>query len=164
MNDKVKILSRVEVDAALDSASLSLRRRKPILLNNSFEEVPQVFVNCLTKNTYIRPHKHRYPYQVEYFSIITGHALVLFFDSNGTLLDKFELSSSGVVVVKIPHELYHTVVPLSDCAFTEVRGSAYRPDADKEFALWSPEEFDSGVQQYCNQLVTAQKGERCVFK
>lgn len=164
MNDKVKILSRIEVDAALGCASLLSRRRKPILLNNTFDEVPQVFINCLTKNTYIRPHKHRHPSQIEYFSIITGSALVIFFDSNGTVLDKFELSSSGVVVVKIPHELYHTVMPISDCAFTEVRGSAYCPDSDKEFALWSPEEFDSGVQQYYNQLITAQKGERCVFK
>lgn len=160
----IKKITSKEVEAEIINAGTLQRRRSPILLNNSFDEVPQMFVNCLAKNTYIRPHKHPNSYQIEYFSIIYGEGMVVLFDDEGVVIDKFTLSHGNIVLVKIPCNIYHTVLTNTGCAFLEIRNHAYKRQIDKEFAGWSPPEDSALADSYYEKLVSINKGESCVIE
>ncbi len=162
---QVKKISNNKIKSTINQANELQKRRIPLLLNKSIEEVPQTFINCLSKKAYIRPHKHPNIYQLEQFSIIYGKAIVLIFDDTGIIIDKFILSPKDIVFVEIPHNIYHTLFTETECAFLEIRNHAYNKIIDKEYAIWSPDENDIFASNiYYDQLTKAKKGDLCVIK
>lgn len=164
MSAQIKKIFSKDIQKAVALAHTLKKRRVPILLNKNFDEIPQVFINCLLKKTYIRPHKHQYCYQLERFSVIQGEAIVLIFDDTGIIIDKFTISQSSVVMVEIPYNVYHTVFTTTGCALLEIRNHAYNQSIDKEFAMWSPHEDDCMADVYYNKLIKANKGDICVIE
>ncbi len=162
---QIKKISIDNIQSTIKQASELGKKRIPLLLNKSIDEIPQTFINCLSKDAYIRPHKHPNKYQLEQFSIICGEATVLIFDDIGTIIDRFILSPKDIVLAEIPYNIYHTVFTDTGCAFLEIRNHAYNQNTDKEHAIWSPSEDDILASSiYYNQLIKAENGELCVIK
>lgn len=164
--DKIKIkkISTNDVKAKIINAAFSERKREPILLNNTIDEIPQMFVNCLANDTYIRPHKHPQQHQMEQFSIIHGEATVLLFNDDGLVTDKFNLSHNDIVLVEIPNNIFHTVFTNTGCAFLEIRNHAYKQDVDKVYPNWSASENSLNASIYYKKLTKVNKGDYCVIE
>lgn len=160
---QIKKISIGEINSTIQQAGLLEKNRIPLLLNNSISEVPQTFINCLAVNAYIRPHKHPHKYQLEQFSIIYGEAIVLIFDEEGIIIDKFILSQNNIVLVEIPYDVYHTVFTNTGCAFLEIRNHKYNQEKDKVHAIWSPAEDDPSAVLYYDKLTKAKEGDRLCY-
>lgn len=133
-----KIVKKTDLDQTLIEAKSSDKFRLPILLNNSFDEVPQRFVNCLTVSTYVRPHCHPRTCPWELMSWLDGIIYIILFDHSGKIIDKLTMSRDDVRVIEIPSNLYHTFITPSTGVYLEVRGSSYNPDNDRMYATWAP--------------------------
>jgi cupin fold WbuC family metalloprotein len=76
------------------------------------------------------------------FIILQGSASVLFFDEEGIVADRKELSvEDSSFAVEIPPQTWHTLVITSpETVLMEIKLGPYYPLTDKDFAHWSPEE------------------------
>lgn len=124
-------------------------------INHNFHELSEVyqrFLNVLTENTYIQPHKHTS--KPETFIALKGEIACFLFDDNGNVTERYLLSGNGPVYgIDILPGTYHTIVCLTESAACfEGKSGPYIPDADKEFARWAPAENDGGAKNYLGTL------------
>jgi len=151
----VKIIDQTDIHETLASARAHERKRLPILLNDSFAEIPQRFVNCLTASTYVRPHNHLQTGNWELMSWIEGLVYVLFFDDQGNILDIIKMAHDAAKVVEIPPNVFHTFVTPDHGVYLEIRDCAYNPEIDRVYATWSPLEMTQEADLYLKSLVLA---------
>lgn len=69
---ELKLIYGSDLEIGLKLAEKMPNNRMAILLNESYDETPQRFVNNLTRYTYVRPHKHTLPNQWELMSWLSG--------------------------------------------------------------------------------------------
>ncbi|TGK21182.1 cupin fold metalloprotein, WbuC family [Leptospira fluminis] len=137
----------------LQEAAASPRKRT----NHNFHELSepyQRFLNVLTKDTYVQPHRHKNPPKPETFLALRGKLGFILFREDGSVLETQILSSEGPVYgIDILPGIYHTVVCLSEhCICFEGKSGPYDPQSDKEFATWCPPESDPSKEEYLNFL------------
>jgi cupin fold WbuC family metalloprotein len=149
----IKIIDQSDIDEVINQARKSEKRRLPVLLNKSFSEIPQRFVNCLTKSTYVRPHNHVVTGHWELMSWLAGEIYVLFFDEEGNITNKFKMSHDGVKVVEISPNIYHTFVTENYGAYLEIRNCSFEPEFDRAYATWAPPEGSEGTKPFLENLI-----------
>lgn len=137
LHNSVKIIEQANINETIKKAKEYSKKRLPILLNRSFSEIPQRFVNCLTLSTYVRPHKHTATDGWELISWIDGIINVIFFDEKGEITQTIKMSSSDVKVIEIPPNVYHTLNTPDYGVYLEIRNCAYDPESDRTYASWS---------------------------
>ncbi|WP_337883460.1 WbuC family cupin fold metalloprotein [Chromobacterium haemolyticum] len=158
-----KLISNDCIEAVIEESKSAPRKRTPILIHRSYDEIPQRFVNCMASDSYIKPHKHESDNQWELLTWISGEMLVIIFDDAGKILNKVEISQYCNRVIEIPQNLYHSYVPLSDCAYLEIRNCSFtygRPEVDRTFADWAPDEGEHEVKNFTTWLKEADIGKR----
>jgi cupin fold WbuC family metalloprotein len=149
----LKFIQQSDIDEVIKEASLAPKRRLSILLNDSFSEKPQRFVNCLSKSTYVRPHNHVFTKHWELMSWISGAVYVLFFDDNGKVINKVKMHENGVKVIEIPYTIYHCFITLDCAAYLEVRDCKYDPILDRNYAPWAPAENSADADDFMKKLI-----------
>ena len=157
---KSKLISNADVEAVIRESKMLPRRRVPILVHDSYDEAPQRFVNCMSVNSYIRPHLHENNNQWELVIWVSGDMLVLIFDTDGTILKRIEFGQCQNRIVEIQQNLYHAFVPITDCAYFEVRNCKFDPGSDRQYAAWAPEEGGVGVDDFFSWMKSAEVGQR----
>lgn len=156
---ETKVVYQSDLTISLKLATKAVKRRQAILLNENFDQVPQRFINNLTKDTYVRPHKHILPKQWELMSWITGEVEALLFTEEGILYERYMLSADEVKVVEFPPGIIHSFLTNSSGSYLEVRNCAYNPSIDREYAPWSPAEGSVEARGFLETLRTLQFGE-----
>lgn len=159
----VKIVTQADIDDALSHASTLKRLRMPINIHENYDEVPQRFVNCLNRETYIRPHRHTVPTQWEFKCWLSGEIVTLLFDEKGKITHRIVMNDKSVRIVEIPPLYYHTVFAMQSGSYLEIRNGVYRPPTDKTFSPWSPEENSPLAKAYQKRFFTAKVGDLLVL-
>jgi cupin fold WbuC family metalloprotein len=151
----VQIIDRALIDRIAAGARSSPRRR----LNHNFHNGPDAsvhrFLNVLTRETYVRPHRHLQPPKHESFLVLEGQIAAFVFSDDGQIVACWRLGGeANPLGIDLPAGLWHTVVPLSETAVCyEVKPGPWDPATDKEFAAWAPAEGDDSVQLYQRHLL-----------
>lgn len=108
------------------------------------KEVYQRFLNVLSKDTYIPPHRHLSDPKPETFIILEGEIGFLIFDENGEVKETHKLSANGPKRgIDLQPGVWHSLVCLSETAVCfEGKSGPYDPTVDKEFHPNYPLESD----------------------
>ena len=147
-------LGREDIDYLKARVQKNSRKRIRLCLHQSVEDsVHEMFV-VLTRDAYIRPHKHLN--KAESFYIVEGTVDAAFFDDDGRLVDVVQMGdyrSARRFYYRLPDPLYHAPFVTSDVLvfYEATRGPFNR--ADTIYAPWAPEENDSdNARKFVNQL------------
>jgi len=152
------------LDKTSANARGSLRKRMNHNFHSELMDRLQRLLNAMEPDTYVQPHKHQESDKREVFILLTGKAVVVEFDNQGTISDHIILDvSSGNYGAEISPGIYHTIISLaSGTVVYEVKDGPYTPLNDKNFASWSPEEGSPECKAYNSELLSRLKLFRVV--
>lgn len=136
----VSVVGAKEIESLSELARSSSKKRAMRTLYRTQGEMPHEVVNKILPESYIRPHKHLHPSQIETFVPLAGIAELLTFTEDGRI-DQRILLTHGMVV-KVEVNTWHTLVALTPFAAFEVKVHPAGDDKGKGevFAPWAPEE------------------------
>ena len=139
-------------------AKKSSRKRTIHRFHKEDSDLLQRMLNVMEPTTYVQPHKHEDPNKREVFIILSGRALFLEFDNDGSVTDRELLSpADGSYGAEVQPGIYHTILALeSGTVCYELKDGPYNPDDDKCFAPWAPAEGEEGAQEYLKKLFDLQ--------
>ncbi|MBO9541016.1 WbuC family cupin fold metalloprotein [bacterium] len=129
-------------------------RHRAIARYHDHHEAVQRMLNAVEPASYVRPHRHADPAKVEVFVVLTGRAVVLTFDDEGTLQSTLEIAAGGPCWgVEIPPGTWHSLISLeAGTVLYEVIEGAYQPASHKDYAPWAPAEGTEEGQRYLEAL------------
>jgi cupin fold WbuC family metalloprotein len=133
--------SRDDLNFLKSQAAASPRHRARLCAHSSSEDRLHEMLIVLTRDVYIRPHKH--VNKTESFHVIEGSALVIFFDEHGKIDEQVrvgDVSSDNSFYFRNVDSRYHTQIITSDfLVFHETTNGPFNR-ADTLFAPWAPDE------------------------
>ncbi len=134
---QIKRLTQELVDNVAQQARSSPRQRQNYDFHEPSEKV-QRLLNVLQPGTYVRPHRHQRPPEVngfEFFLVIQGELGMILLDESGQILHTERISANGATRgIELPEGAYHTLVALvPDTVILELKEGPYNPSTDKEF-------------------------------
>ena len=140
----LKRLTQELMDNLAQQARNSPRQRQNYNFHDHSETVNR-FLNVCQPGTYVRPHRHIRPPEIngfEFFLVLKGAMGFIFMDETGQIVDKELVSANGsTLAIEVPEGVYHTVVVLApDTVALEVKEGPYNPSTDKEFLELFPSE------------------------
>jgi cupin fold WbuC family metalloprotein len=150
----MKILDRQKVEELVLAAEESPRKRVHFCFHDSNESDIHKLYIASQPGSYIRPHRHVGDGRWEMLTIIQGAGILFIFDGDGNILSKTVLSLAGdVYSVELNENVWHAFVTTArDTIFQEVKAGPYIKPSPNDFAAWSPQEGDSGVPQFIDDL------------
>ena len=80
-------------DKMVEKAMNSPRLRHILKCNQTYDERPQIFFNCLLEDTFIAPHNHELDPKTEYILLLEGDIAVIFFNTDGSVQEVKSFSS-----------------------------------------------------------------------
>jgi cupin fold WbuC family metalloprotein len=140
-------LGPAEFDFIEKAATESARHRSRILCHKGVDEVLHEMAVAVQAAAYVRPNRHRG--KDEAVLVARGDCTVIFFDDDGSMTGNFPLSAQRTTrdflpyYIRIPANVWHTVVAHTDCVLLEATPGPFDP-ADTEYAPWSPAEEEAG--------------------
>lgn len=143
-NLPIKHLNQDLINTVAKEAANSERLRK----NYNFHELSdkvQRFINIMQPGTYVRPHRHTRPEEMqgfEFFIALQGKIGVLLFDESGNVIHTETLSlEEGNYGIEIAEGTFHTLVALApNTVMFELKEGPYIPTSDKDFLPNFPQE------------------------
>jgi cupin fold WbuC family metalloprotein len=158
----MKLLTRDRIRALSAEAAASVRRRKNLNLHTELTDPVQRLCNAFEPGTYVRPHRHPDANRWELFVALTGSAVVLTFEDDGTVCERLILSAAGPSIgVEIPAGTWHTLASgAAGTVLFEVKPGPYEPLTDKDFARWAPAEGDPRCPAFERWYREARPGDR----
>jgi len=132
----------------------NLRKRSRICTHQSKEDkIHEMFI-VLTKESYIRPHKHIN--KSESFYLIEGEVDVIFLDDEGQIIKKVEMGpvhSGKTFYYRLTDPFYHTFYIKSEViCFHEVTQGPFNRE-DTVFPAWAPDGSDQNeVDEYMKRF------------
>ena len=146
-------IDQLQLDRLADQARENPRRRKNLNIHPTDEFCCHRLLNAMEPDSYIRPHRHLDPVKDETFVLIRGRIGVVMFDERGNVTDKALLEPAGIVVLDIPHGVFHSAVSLEPGAiFFEAKAGPYLPLSDAEKGGWAPEDGTPEAGAYLERL------------
>ena len=157
----LKRLTEELLNTLAEQSRHSPRQRQNYDFHEPSEKV-QRFLNVLQPETYVRPHRHQRPLDVngfEFFLVLQGDVGIIIFDENAQILQTERISAIGATrAIEIPEGTYHTLVVLAaDTVILELKEGPYNPSTDKEFLNNFPIEGTPAAKQ----MVENWKGYFC---
>jgi cupin fold WbuC family metalloprotein len=133
----IKRLTQNLIAEIVEKSRRSPRRRQNYNFHE-LEEKVQRFVNVLQPGTYVRPHRHRRPSNIngfEFFLVIQGQLGLIIMNDQGEFIQKELLSATGDIhAIEIPEGTIHTLVALApDTVMLELKEGPYNVNTDKDF-------------------------------
>lgn len=121
-------ISEEELKELFVKSRESLRKRAIKTFHEDFYEGPQVCLNVIQPDSYIRPH---FRYQNESIIHYSGKLISICFNEKGSLIKKNDLNQKSPYLF-LPKQTYHTVVALeSDSAIWMIVQGPHDPDPQK---------------------------------
>jgi cupin fold WbuC family metalloprotein len=147
----IKRLTEELLNTIVEQARHSPRQRQNYDFHEPSEKV-QRFLNVLQPGTYVRPHRHQRPSQVngfEFFLVIQGEVGIIIFDESAQILHTERICANGATRgIELPEGVYHTLVVLvPDTVMLELKEGPYNPSTDKEFLDGFPAEGTPAAEQ-----------------
>ncbi len=152
--DPIVLMGRREIQFLKEKVGSNERRRIRLCAHGSTEDpVHEMFVT-LTKESYIRPHKHLA--KSESFHVIEGSMDLVVFDEEGEVTGAIPLGAyptGGEFYHRFAGPSFHTLLIRSNIlVFHETTSGPFKK-SDTLFAPWSPEEHDQrAAQQFMDVL------------
>lgn len=145
---EIQIIDSDLIGSLVTKAKNAERKRT----NHNFhkqQEVYQRFLNVLSKDTYIPPHRHLSDPKPETFVVLEGEIGFLIFKENGEIQEYHKLSSNGPKRgIDLQPGVWHSLVCLSETAVCfEGKSGPYDPTVDKEFHAKYPLEGETKVSE-----------------
>lgn len=135
------------------AAAESPRRRIIQPVQRRQDDSVQRLINFLQPGTYVRPHVHPAPGQVELLHVLQGRIGFLVFHENGQIESVHDLSAGPLGLIDIEAGVWHCLVCLApDTVITEAKQGPYDPQCDKTFAPWAPEEGDPAAPEFVRRF------------
>ena len=151
------LIDRRLIQATLEKARQSPRRRMNYNFHAGPEDNPHRFLNVLLEGTYVAPHRHLRPPKAESFLVIEGRIALFCFDDDGAVRSRYLLGhGDGAEAVGIDLEagVWHSLAAVTAYAVCyEVKPGPWDPATDKEFAPWAPREGEPGAAEYLARLL-----------
>ena len=147
----IKRLTQELLDNIAEQARSNPRQRQNYNLHEPSEKV-QRFINVLQPDTYVRPHRHQRPPEVngfELFVVIQGEIGIIILDESGQILHTELIGANGATRgIELPEGTFHTLVALApDTVMLELKEGPYNPSTDKEFLDGFPAEGTPAARQ-----------------
>lgn len=141
---QIKRLTKELMDNVAQQARNSPRQRQNYNFHDPLEKVNR-FLNVVQPGTYVRPHRHIRPPEIngfEFFLVLQGAMGIILMDQTGQTVHQELVSANGSTLgIEVPEGIYHTVVALDcDTVTLEVKEGPYNPSIDKEFIEFFPVE------------------------
>jgi cupin fold WbuC family metalloprotein len=154
----MKVLNRESLDALVQKAKDSPRRRAHQTLHVELDDAVQRLAIAMEPQTYVRPHRH--PQSWELLSRLRGRFAILFFDETGTVTMRTELNEDQQAI-EYPASAWHSVVSLeSGSVIFEVKRGPYIQPTAADAAAWAPAEGEPAAAAALDWFRTARVGER----
>ena len=151
----VELLTPERIQLLLKQAERLPRGR----INENFHIHPEDnlhrFLNVLTHDTYVAPHRH--PRKAESTLVLEGRIGLLIFNDGGAVTSQYvvgrELGFNEPFGMDLLPGVWHTLVVLGQyAALYEVKPGPYIQETDKEFAPWALREGDAKTAAYLQEL------------
>lgn len=154
IKDEIVKVSRHDIDILKKSALRNPRKRIRLCAHRDIEDKIHEMLIMLTKDTYVRPHKHLG--KSESFHVIEGSLDVVVFDDEGNIIEVVRMGdyfSGRKFYYRLSEPYYHIPLVSSDYViFHETTNGPFRKE-DTIFAPWAPEESDNiAVKEFRKQL------------
>lgn len=152
--DHVVKVGQDSIEEFQQQAARNARHRARLCAHKDVENrIHEMFI-ALTKDAYIRPHRH--VNKSESFHVIEGTATVVFFDDAGKIVEVLEIGdyqSGKPFYYRNDDARFHTQIVTSEkLVFHETTNGPFNR-ADTVLAPWSPEDTDAAsVKTYMGQL------------
>lgn len=145
---------QTHLDELKASATANPRQRARLCAHRGPDDRLHEMLIALTRNVYIRPHKHIG--KTESFHVIEGTARVVFFAESGAVDDIVELGdlrSGKCFYFRLDDPRYHTqIIDSEHLVFHETTNGPF-DRADTVFAPWAPAETETdAVRTYLDAL------------
>lgn len=148
IEDPLVLMGGPEVQFLKEKIGGTQRRRIRLCAHASTEDAVHEMFVTLTKESYIRPHKHLN--KSESFHVMEGSLDLVVFDEAGAVVNVIPLSdrsSGGSFYFRFTKPLYHTVHVASDLVVFHETTSGPFKKSDTIFAPWSPDEGDAAARE-----------------
>ena len=150
-NYKIPYLTANDKKKYFEKASLSIRKRFPLIIHKKGDEFNQVF-NFILKDSYMIPHMHPASYMVEKMHLISGSFKLFFFDDKGIPKKIYDIDKKNSRV-EVPGFTWHTYVMTSKSTIVfETMMGKYDPLTWKKMPEWAPDENSKESQEYFRNL------------
>jgi cupin fold WbuC family metalloprotein len=152
---QVFVLDTDTIEPGLKASRESPRKRIMLQVHRSESEGVQRLINFMQRGSYVRPHFHPKPENIETVAVVKGAAGFVIFDSAGAVMSAHRLEAGNPArsVLDIEQGIWHTLVPLaSDTVVLEIKRGPYCAETDKQFAPWAPEEGAPESSAYLGRL------------
>jgi cupin fold WbuC family metalloprotein len=159
-----KQIENALLDELTGKAKDSPRKRMNFNLHDALSDPLQRLCNAIEPETYIRPHRHADPDTCEFFVMLKGSAVFLFFNEIGLVIDRSLLSAGGpVLAAEIPPKTWHSMAALeSGTVFFEVKEGPYVRPSGLHVAEWAPDEGEPQAANVVSRNKAARVGERLI--
>jgi cupin fold WbuC family metalloprotein len=160
MPHDVQLIDAALIEATIERALASPRRRANHNLHAGPADNPHRFLNVFVRGSYVTPHRHLEPPKSETFLVLEGELAAFTFDDDGRITHCYHLGAPGTGTrgIDFPAGVWHTVAALSELAVClEVKPGPWDPATDKEFARWAPPEGDPAAAQYLEGLLRSRR-------
>ena len=110
-------------------------------------------LNFFQPGTYIQPHIHPHPGQIETVHVLSGAVGFILFDADGQIYETQQLLAGGLGLIDIEPGTWHGMVCLQpNTAVLEIKKGPYEMVTDKTFADWAPAEGDANAVSYLEAM------------
>ena len=147
-------LTQEQIDRGCRAAAESPRKRIILPVHRRQSDPMQRVINFLQPGTYVRPHHHPRPGQVEFIHVLQGRMGILIFDPRGQIEAVHDLSAGPLGVIDLEEGIWHSLVCLEpNTVITEAKMGPYDPQNDKFFAEWAPAESDPAAEDAVSKFL-----------
>ena len=134
-----------------EKASLSIRKRFPLIIHKKGDEFNQVF-NFILRESYMQPHMHPASKMIEKMHLISGSFKLIIFRDNGEPLKVYNVDKNNNRIA-VPSFTWHTYVMTSKKTIVfETMEGVYDPKTWKKIPAWAPEESNIKAKEYYENL------------
>jgi len=128
----------------------SPRLRIILPLHRTQDAAVQRMLNFFQPGTYVQPHIHPQPGQIETIQVLRGRIGFVMFDEQGAVRETHDLRAANALgLIDIEPGIWHGLVALEpDTVILEIKKGPYSAMTDKDFAAWAPKEGTEGTAEY----------------
>lgn len=137
-DNKILKIDNLYIEKLKKLANKNSFNKCTMCLHNDIRNNMHEMVNVYKKNEYVRPHFH--PFKTETKMVMEGELLVIIFNEDGNIYDKFVLSrNSETFLFRMESGVIHTNIPLTDVVFYEAITGPFIGTDDSVFPDWAPD-------------------------
>jgi cupin fold WbuC family metalloprotein len=155
-------VSRREIEFLKERVRLAPRGRVRLCAHASNDDPLHEMMIVLSRETYIRPHKHHD--KSESFHVIEGRVDLVILDDHGAVtkvLELGDLASGRSFYHRLSQPLFHTLLIRTELlVIHETTNGPFKP-GDAILAPWAPEEGAAAARGYVEELDRAAARSAC---